>query len=215
VSACCGPPGCTDLFDEKMARRDARRYRRKGLDGNARRLVNFLAARGLASRTVLEIGGGVGALQIELLKAGAERGLVLEVSPAYEEEARSLLEEAGLVERAERRLADLAENPEAAGPADAVVLHKVVCCYPDPDKLMGAAAEHARSSLALSFPRDRALTRVGFRLLNAAMRLRGSAFRAYVHPVESILAPARERRFRPVLEHRGLVWQVAGLERVP
>jgi Methyltransferase domain len=215
MSCCCGPPGCTDFFNEKIARRDARRYRRKGLDGTAQRLVDFLAARGLASRSVLELGGGVGALQIELLKAGAERGLVLEVSPAYEEEARSLLEEADLAERAERRLADLAEDPEAAGPADAVVMHKVVCCYPDPDKLVGAAAERARSSLALSFPRDRALTRVGFRLLNAVMRLRGSSFRAYVHPVESILGPARERGFRPALEHRGLVWQVAGLERVP
>jgi Methyltransferase domain len=215
MTSCCGPPGCTDFFTEGIARRDARRYRRKGLDRNAQRLVDFLVRRGLAGRTVLELGGGVGALQIELLKAGAARGLVLEVSPAYEEEARSLLEEAGLVERAERRVADLAENPEAAGPADAVVLHKVVCCHPDPDKLVGAAAEHARSSLALSFPRNRMLTRVGFRLLNAAMRLRGSSFRAYVHPVESILAPARERGFRPALEHRGPVWQTAGLERVP
>jgi hypothetical protein len=215
VTHSCGPPGCTDLFDEKMARRDARRYRRKGLDGNAQRIVDFLARRGLAGRTVLELGGGVGALQIELLKAGAERGLVLEVSGAYEEEASALLDEAGLAERAERRLADLVEDPEAAGPADAVVMHKVVCCYPDPDKLVGAAADRAGSLLAMSFPRDRMLTRAGFRLVNGVMRLRGSSFRAYVHPVESILAPARARGLRPALEHRGPVWQVAGLERVP
>jgi hypothetical protein len=215
VTTCCGPPGCTDFFTERIARRDARRYRRKGLDGTAQRIVDFLTRRGLAGRTVLELGGGVGALQIELLKAGAKRGLVLEVSGAYEEEACALLDEAGLAERAERRLADLAEDPDAAGPADAVVMHKVVCCYPDPDKLVGAAADRAGSMLAMSFPRDRMLTRVGFRLVNGVMRLRGSSFRAYVHPVESILAPARARGLRPALEHRGPVWQVAGLERVP
>jgi hypothetical protein len=56
------------------------------------------------------------------------------------------------------RIHDLAADPGAVEPADLVVLHRVVCCYPDYERLLGAAADHAR---------------------------------------------------------RGLVWQVAGLERVP
>jgi len=213
VSGCCAPPGCTDFFDENAARRDARRYRRKGLDGTAQRIVDFLAARGLQGRTVLEIGGGVGAIQIELLKAGAERTVGAEISPAYDEEARALLREARLEERAERRLANVAEHPEAVEPADTVVMHRVVCCYPDAETLVGAAAGRARSRLVLSFPRERALTRLGIRLLNRVMRLRGSDFRAYVHPVGTIVGAARARGLEPVLEHRGFVWQVAAFER--
>ena len=46
---------------------------------------------GLEGATVLEIGGGVGEIQIELLKSGAARAVNLELSPAYEAEATELL----------------------------------------------------------------------------------------------------------------------------
>jgi predicted dinucleotide-utilizing enzyme len=73
--------------------------------------------------SLLEIGGGVGKLQIELLKRGAARAVDLELSAAYEQEAKSLLREAGLEERAERRLHHIAMDPEGDEAADVVV-----CC---------------------------------------------------------------------------------------
>jgi magnesium-protoporphyrin O-methyltransferase len=211
--SCCAPPGCAEFFDERAARKDAARYRRKGLDKTAERMVGFLRQRGIAGRTVLEIGGGVGALQVELLRAGAASTTNLELSPGYEQEARRLLREAGVEERAERRLANVVEDSDAAGPADTVLMHRVVCCYPDPEALVGAAAERARNHLVLSFPRERALTRLGMRVVNAVLRLRRCAFRGYVYPVDRILAPARALGFEPALEHRGLIWHVAALER--
>jgi 2-polyprenyl-3-methyl-5-hydroxy-6-metoxy-1,4-benzoquinol methylase len=213
TSSCCGPPGCTEFFNEKTARRDARRYRKKGLDKTAEHMVAFLRQRGVRERTVLEIGGGVGALQVELLRAGAGSTTNLELSPAYEHEARELLREAGVEERAERRLANVVEDPAESETADAVLMHRVVCCYPDPEALVGVAADRARSHLVMSFPRERMLARVGMRLVNVVLRLRGCAFRGYVYPVERILAPARSRGFELALEHRGVVWQVAALER--
>ena len=74
----------------------ARRYRKRGLDRTARRMVSFLEQRGLSGASVLEIGGGVGEIQIELLKRGAERTLNLELSPAYEQEARAAPSRGGL-----------------------------------------------------------------------------------------------------------------------
>ena len=50
-------------------------------------MVEFLESRGIEGETVLEIGGGVGEIHIELLKRGAKRALNLELSPAYAEEA--------------------------------------------------------------------------------------------------------------------------------
>jgi cyclopropane fatty-acyl-phospholipid synthase-like methyltransferase len=94
-------------------------------------MVEFLESRGIEGGTVLEIGGGVGEIHIELLKRGAESALNLELSPAYADVARQLLREAGLEERADWRLHDIAASPEVIEPADIVVMHRVVCCYPD------------------------------------------------------------------------------------
>jgi hypothetical protein len=50
-------------------------------------MVGFLEESGIEGATVLEVGGGVGEIQIELLRRGAERSVNLELSPAYEREA--------------------------------------------------------------------------------------------------------------------------------
>src|SRR3954469_5968085 len=128
MAGCCNPRGCDRFFTPRFARRVAERYRKRGLDKTARRMVEFVEARGVEGATVLEIGGGVGEIQIELLKRGAARAINLELSPAYEAEAAALLRDAGLEHRVERRLLDLAADPEAVDPADVVVLHRVVCC---------------------------------------------------------------------------------------
>jgi hypothetical protein len=97
----------------------------EGIDKTAQRMEAFLEGHGIEGASVLEIGGGVGELQIELLKRGAARTVNLELSSGYEEEGTRLLEEYGLEERAERRLHDIAANPTDVEPADVVVLHRV------------------------------------------------------------------------------------------
>src|SRR6266536_3060269 len=104
---------CDQFFSPRFPRRMAKRYRKRGLDKTAQRMVEFLEQHGIEGATVLEVGGGVGEIQIELLKRGAARAVNLELSPAYEEEATSLLRAAGLQERAERRLHDIAVDPAA------------------------------------------------------------------------------------------------------
>ena len=112
---CCQPPrGYARLFSKRAARRDAKRYRERGLDDTAAEMVAFLRDRGIEGASVLEIGGGVGAIQLELLEAGAERATNLELSPEYEDAARELVHERGLDDRVERRLGDLVEAPELA-----------------------------------------------------------------------------------------------------
>src|SRR6476659_4876443 len=65
---CCDPRGCDDFFGGRFARRVAARYRKRGLDKTASRIVAFLEGQGVTDATVLEIGGGVGEIQLELLK---------------------------------------------------------------------------------------------------------------------------------------------------
>ena len=116
MATCCDPRGCEDFFSPRLARRVAKRYRRRGLDKTARRMVEFLEQRGVEGCTVLEVGGGVGEIGLELLKRGAERSVNLELSPAYEHGAEQLLSEAGLRDRAERRVHDIAVDPRKSNP---------------------------------------------------------------------------------------------------
>jgi 2-polyprenyl-3-methyl-5-hydroxy-6-metoxy-1,4-benzoquinol methylase len=113
-------------------------------------MVQCLQGLGIEGASVLEVGGGVGELEIELLKAGAARAQNLELSPAYEQEAHRLAGQAGVQGRIDWRLHDLAADPGAVAPADLVVLHRVVCCYPDYARLLGAAADHARRALVFT-----------------------------------------------------------------
>jgi hypothetical protein len=211
--SCCAQKGCTEFFTERVARRDAKRYRRKGLDGNARRIVDLLQTRGLAGRTVLEIGGGVGALQLELLKAGAGRVVSVEASPAYEDAAGQLMREAGLDGRIDRHVVDFAAMPQGIPAADFVVLHRVVCCYPDFQALVTPAAARTRETLAMTFPRGAWWTRFGVGVANVVERLRRHSFRAFVHPSESIVAAAERRGLCRAAEHRGVIWHVVALDR--
>ena len=211
--SCCSPQRYDKAFGRRAARRDARRYRRRGLDGVSRRIADFLRERGVEGASVLEIGGGVGAIQIELLRAGAARTVNLELSPEYEGAAGELLREAGLEEGVERKLGDIVRQTDLAGPADAVVMNRVVCCYPDPDALVGAAAERTRRFLVMSFPRDRRITRTALAVANLGARLMRWDFRAWVHSPAAILAAAERQGLRAAGESRDTFWQVAALER--
>src|SRR5207244_12920681 len=99
---CCSPKGYRWGFSERAARGEAKRYRRKGLDATSARIVAFLKSQGVEGRTVLEVGGGIGAIQIELLKAGAARATRVELTPTYAEVAGELLDEEGLAGQVER-----------------------------------------------------------------------------------------------------------------
>jgi hypothetical protein len=213
MANCCHSRGCDEFFGSRFARRMAKRYRKRGLDGTAREIVGFLESRGIAGATVLEVGGGVGEIQLELLKRGAARTVNLELSPAYDGEAARLLDEAGLRDRAERRLHDIAADPDGVAPADVVVLNRVVCCYPDYERLLGAAADHAGRLLVFSHPPRNLASRLLVGGQNVWFRLKRSEFRTFAHPPAAMRAVLEERGLQRTFSHHGRVWQVAGAER--
>jgi 2-polyprenyl-3-methyl-5-hydroxy-6-metoxy-1,4-benzoquinol methylase len=214
MAGCCDPRGCDQFFGTRFARRMAKRYRTRGLDRPTRRMVEFLDRHGIEGATVLEVGGGVGEIQLELLERGAARTVNLELSAAYEPEAQRLLREAGLEDRVQRRLHDIAVDPGGVEPVDVVVLHRVVCCYPDYERLLTAAADHARRLLVFSHPPRNVISRALIGMQNAGFRVTGKEFRTFAHPPSAMLAVLEQRGLRRTFAHRGLPWQVAGLERV-
>jgi 16S rRNA G966 N2-methylase RsmD len=213
MNDCCDRTGYQTVFSDRFARRVARMYCRRGLDRTQRRLVTFLTERGIEHAAVLEIGGGVGEIQIELLSRGARKATNLEISRNYEPEAAALLERFGMVDRVQRRFVDIATSPNAVEPADVVVLHRVVCCYPDYERLLSAAAGHAKRLLVYSHPPRNSLIRMIISCENLLHRLRGSDFRAFVHPPAAMIKTAEAQGMSVSYRHRGVSWHVVGLER--
>ena len=209
MAGCCPPRGYDVMFDERQARRDLRRWRAKGLTGDAQDAVEFLAGERVG--TVLEIGGGIGAAQVELLRRGVERATNVELSPGYEAVAIGLAREEGVTERVERLLGDAvaAELPDA----DAVLLNRVVCCYPDYEALLAASARHARRFLVFTFPRSGLVASAAISIANVLLRLRRRDFRAYAHPRAGLVAAAERHGLQFVHERRTLVWQTAAFAR--
>ena len=206
----CGAADRLDIFDEKAARRALRRYLENGLGGSdAVQIAAWAEEGGLDGTSVVEVGGGIGQIQADLLRRGAAAGRIVELVPEYEGPAGELAAAAAVADRSTFELADLLAEPEVVEPADIVVLRRVVCCTPDGPELLAAAAGKARRTLLASYPRDRALVRLVFRLENFGFALFRKRFRSFVHrPAELEQAVAR-RGFARSRVSRGLVWETA------
>jgi Methyltransferase domain len=211
---CCSTSGaCAEFFGERFARRALRRHRKKGLDADAKLMVTWASEGGLEGATVLEVGGGIGAVAASLLERGAASAVNLEVVPGWEPFARELATERGIEGRSEFRVGDLLLDPAAAEPADVVALQRVVCCNPEGVRLAGFAARLARRTLVLSYPRDAVWARWGVATANLVERLRRHSFRAFVHPPAEILGAALADGLEVVHRERGTIWEIAALRR--
>ena len=201
------------MFNSKEARRAARSYRRKGLDSTAGPMVGVLRTHGVEGASILEVGAGVGSAQIELLKAGAERGIAYDLSLAHHRVGQELLEEHGVAGRVEWRTADFVADRDAPA-ADLVFLNRVVCCYPDIG-MVDAAATRAGRLLAMSYPRNRWWVRLGIRSLNGFLRVMRSSFRVFVHAPGEISRRTEASGLREIAAGRTFLWEWHVWERQP
>lgn len=74
---CCHCQGADELFNARTARKELKRYRKKGPTVSTALLLSSIEAQGIAGATLLDIGGGIGAVQHEL--ASRELGAVVSV----------------------------------------------------------------------------------------------------------------------------------------
>ena len=215
MSDCCEPDrdDYQSVFSGRFARRQSRRYHKRGLTPAAQGIVDFATERGIEGASVLEIGGGVGQIQIEFLRRGAGHVTNLEISENYEDEAARLLDTAGMAHRVTRRLIDIAQAPDDVEPADVVVLHRVVCCYPDYARLLKVAASHARRTLVYSHPAANLRNRVEFGAENLYRWITRNDFRAFIHPPAEMVRAAESEGLAVEYRQHSWDWDVVGLAR--
>ncbi|MEX1281536.1 MAG: methyltransferase domain-containing protein [Acidimicrobiia bacterium] len=212
MADCCDPIPYRRVFDSREAARRLDRFRRRGLDDRAADVVAFLDDR-VDGMTVLEVGGGVGDVQVALLEAGATAAVNVELSDAWEEAAAELARETGTADRVSRRLGDFVAIADDVEAADVVVLNRVVCCYPDMARMLHAAAASTRRFLAVVVPRERWWIRAAVTVGNRFLGLRGCGFRAFVHPVADMERIAADHGLSPIHRSQDLIWQSTVFER--
>jgi magnesium-protoporphyrin O-methyltransferase len=92
-------------------------------------------------------------------------------------------------------------------------MHRVVCCYPDYERLIGEAANHARRVLVFSFPPRNLVSRIINASANLWMRITRRDFRSYVHAPERMIEVARRQGLEPVARRKRRIWLAVALVR--
>jgi magnesium-protoporphyrin O-methyltransferase len=207
--------GVEKLFDKSVAENDLRDYRKKGPGKTARLLIEALKSAGIQGMTLLDIGGGVGVIQHELLKRGTSAATHVDASSAYLEAAKQEAQRLGHADRVSYRFGDFVDLAPEIPSADVVTLEKVICCYPDMHALVGLSSARASKFYAVVFPRDTWWMKIGGRLGNLFMRLQRRNFRLFIHPTEAVEAVIRENGLERRFYRKTLIWQVIVYGRVP
>ena len=207
--SCCSCRGVEEQFDRKTAQRDLRRFRRRGAIRSTRHLIDALRTAGCSGASILDIGGGIGAIHHALLDAGAYTAFQVDASPEYIESAREETVRRGHANRVLFLHGDFVQWAANVPDADIVTLDRVICCYPDMDSLVRNAAAKARRLFGAVYPRDAWWVRLGVRSVNAILRMRRSEFRVYAHSPAAIDAVLRGQGLERVSAQRTLVWDIA------
>ena len=203
---CCG---IEQQFNDKVARRELKKYRRRGPKKTTTMLLDLIRSADTKRDSLPDIGGGVGAIQHAMAASGTDSFTSVDASPAFVDAARSEAQERGYADRVTYISGDFVDVAESVSDADIVTMDRVICCYQDVDALLGSAASKARHAVGLVFPREKFHVRVGLGLANRLLGLLGSDFRAFVHPhakVEQILA---DRGLTFVVGGENFIWRVA------
>lgn len=207
MESCCPSPGNDDVFTTATAVSDAARVRRRGLLARERRLLDPVLAQGVRGAAVLEVGGGVGALQLALLEAGAARATNIELAPVYEPAAAELAGEAGVADRVTRMVAD-ATRPDVEVPsADVALLFRVVCCTDDWRGMLDTVLRARPRVIGLTFPDDSWTARLALRADDLHRWLSRTPFRMRLHPPVALLGHLRAMGYAPVHDDAGPLWR--------
>ncbi len=208
---CCD---ANDLFDKRTAKKELKKFRKSGAKGATKKIIKLLTDSMEPHQSLLDVGGGIGAIQWKFLSAGGSQTTDVDASHGYLEVAQSYAREQSWKERTSFKAGDLVDVYEDIEVHDFVTLDKVVCCYPDFRKLLSCAGSRSKRVLFLSMPRDNFIFK-GFSLLGKYYFIwKGSAFRTYIHSAKDIQKFMEQNGFKLKNRNPGLFWLVYSYERV-
>jgi magnesium-protoporphyrin O-methyltransferase len=207
MACSCSFDGTADQhFNTEKVAKELALYRRKGPRSTTRQLRDGLLYSGLRQGTVLDVGGGLGILSLELLDSGFSGAVVVDASSAYLAAAREEAARRGRMASTQFVHGDFVAVSNTLAPSTTVTLDRVVCCYPLYEPLLEQALRLAERGFAFSYPRDRWFVRLGMKFENALRRRRNNPFRTYVHSTTDMRRVIERAGFKLVTSSCTLSW---------
>ena len=202
---CCQCQGIESMFDKKAAKRELKRYLKKGPSKTTKMLLDAVNKVGVQGLTFLDIGGGIGAIQHALLKWGSLNGISIEASSAYID---LIKDEIDLTKKVVFKHGDFTTIASDLDSADIVTLDKVICCYDDMDELVGLSSKLAQKIYAVVYPRDNWWTKLLLPIINFYPKIKGSSFRVFIHPTKQVEDIIIRNGLKRNYYNKRLFWQV-------
>ena len=207
------PCNCCEMedntFGEDEAKANLKDYRKRGPAKQTKLILEAVRSLGLQDASLLDVGGGIGAIHHELLKDMASEATHVDASSAYLKIANEEAQRQGHSERVKFIHADFTDVVDELPQVDVVTLDRVVCCYPDFRSLLKAAASKSRKAIALTYPRETWWLKMGIAVANFFQKLRNDPFRGFVHPVVEMEALLNGEGLRRVSTRRLFVWEMS------
>jgi magnesium-protoporphyrin O-methyltransferase len=189
---CCG---ANRFFDDKKADRQYRKYLKKGASRVTRGILSQFSEESVQNRSLIDVGGGIGAIQWWFLDNGGSSTCSVDSSEAYLTKTREHAEIHSWQEKTDFIFGDFVELEHNLAQADYVTLDKVICCYPDYKSIIEASCRNAKECIILSYPMDGFIASIISWLSDLALRLRSSDFKPYIHPVKEVRTTFKEQGF--------------------
>ncbi len=205
---CCQLQGIDEIFNDQLANKELSLFRAKGPSKTTRLLTKALEENDLHGLTLLDIGGGVGAVQYELLDAGCQSAVDVDASKSFLHAAQDEASRRGLADRVSYQYGNFVDLASRVSEADIVTLDRVICCFDDMEKLVSLSADHARRLYGLVFPRDTWWIKIGMKVMNFFLRLRRSSYRAFAHSTQAVEALVRSHGLKRSFYYHTFFWQV-------
>lgn len=206
LTCCSAVNADTGRFFSRFAGLHRLRHRLFGFERTQRQILEGLRAAGIAGSELLDIGCGAGHLHRALLRDGATRAMGVDLSEGMLAIARVQAEAEGLADRTGYRQGDFTLLADQLPDADVTILDKVICCYPDWERLVGRSLEKTRRVYALTIPREWLLTRLGLGAVRWGLNRTGCCYQPFIHDPVQIEMHVRASGFRRVYEATTLFW---------
>ena len=205
---CCQSNRIVDDVGPKIAAFDLKRYRKNGPGHTTKLLLDAIRSQSVEGMTLLDIGGGLGAIQHELLKAGVNSSVSVEASESYNKVAKEEAERQGHSDRIKQVSGDFVVVADDIEEADIVTLAHVICCYNDMKSLVSLSTARAKQIYGVVYPRDHLLSKILLVISNFISWLRRSAYRDILHSPTAVDRLIREGGVEPFFVQQTMIWKV-------
>lgn len=211
-NTCCQPVYDV-MFNQQKAEKELNDYLRTGVKKSSRPIIKALQKLPLAEKTLLDIGGGFGVITFELLKRNVKKSTHVDISNAYIKTFLAEAKRQSIIDKIRSLQGDFIKVSDQVDHADLVTLDKVICCYQDYNGLVRASVSKANQWYVYTIPRSVWWVKLVHGLETLYNKIRGDAFRSYIHPTDVIENLVLKSGFKKIHQHYQREWLVAVFEK--